>query len=275
MMAGDLDSRLHRAVVRTSLAWQPSEPSVHDIVDQIHRRRVRRVRTWITTGCVVTGLLVVASAYTYVSRTTGNRATTSAAAKSPAISTAPGSGPTPGHSNRAVPSPQAPGTLACISVTVGSDQTPCAGLFVAPALGVQGFSPSNAGTAGNATATAISVSVKVGQRVTVSVPATTAGVWSAPVADSASALPAPLRQELPGSKVSSAVGAMRVAIEVQANRKRSGSTVFVASKPGDVVLTATAVTGCAEASSNRAAPVPSSCIETGTRWAVLVVIASR
>lgn len=273
MTAGDLESRLHRALVQTSLAWQPSEPSAHEIVGQVRRRRARRVRTWIATGCVVTGLTVVAGVYSYVSKTTGNRPTTSATAKSPATPT-PGTAPGPGHSNRVVPSPQAPATQACISVTVGSGQSQCVGFFVSPTLGVQEFSPSNAGPAGNTAALPVSLSMKVGQRVTVSVPATTAGAWSAPVAVPASALPATLRQELPGSEPSSAVGAMRVAIKTQPNRARSGSTVFEALKPGDVTLAATAVTGCAKASSNRAATAPSSCVETGTRWAVLVIIAS-
>lgn len=276
MTPDDLDSRLRRALDEVSSAWQPSGRSATEFLGNVSRRRTRRHRSVVTTGCAVAAAVAVAvgvGVYSTTSRT-DNREASGASLHRPTPSTGSGSSAAPGLSQRAGLPTRASTALECASVKVESGVSRCAGvLFATPSATQGGFATSNAaaGTS-STTATPPSVTIEVGQHVTVSLPATAAGSWGAPVVVAASSLSAPLRQELPVSQSAVRAGVMRAVGRVRAGAKQSGTSVFEAVKPGDVVLMATLAGTCARASNGQATIVSPSCAEISTQWLLLVVV---
>lgn len=265
MTPDDLDSRLRRALDEVSSAWQPSERSTTEFLGDVGRRRMRRHRSLVTTVAAVAAAVAVAvgaGVYSTTSRT-DNRQVSGASLHSP----------TPPTGSRSAASPGGNGTSECASVKVESGVSRCAGVFFATPPATQGFATSNsaAGTS-STTATPTSVTVKVGQHVAVSLPATATGSWRALVLVAPSGLSETLRQELPVSEPAAHSGVMRALGRVRAGAKQSGRSVFEAVKPGDVVLMATLAGTCAHVSSGQATIGSPSCAEISTQWLLLVVV---
>jgi len=65
---------------------------------------------------------------------------------------------------------------------------------------------------------------------------------------------------------------MQAVGRVRAGAKQSGTSVFEAVKPGDVVLMATLADTCAHTSNRQATIVSPSCAEVSTQWLLLVVV---
>jgi hypothetical protein len=115
----------------------------------------------------------------------------------------------------------------------------------------------------------------VGQRFTVRLPAPALGSWRGPVVIAASRLPATLRQGLPASQSTAPAGAVRVVGRVRVGTKRVVTAVFEATKPGDVVLTATLIRACGHTSNRQAKPATPSCTGASTQWLTLLVVVPR
>jgi hypothetical protein len=275
MTLDDLDSRLRRAMDEVSSAWQPKGCSAHELVGDVSRRRVKRHRSVATIGCAVAAAIAVVVGTGVFSTTarTDNRVASGAGLRGPTPSVGSGSTASSGLSPSAG-APSGTNTASeCASVTVESGVSRCAGVFFASAAVIQGFSTSNsaAGTS-STTPSPASVTVKVGQRVTVSLPATTTGHWGAPVVVSTSSLSATLRQELPVSVSHAHPGVMRAVGQARNGARQSGSSVFEAMKPGDVVVTATLARACARASNQQVTTVSPSCAEISNQWLIVVVV---
>ena len=273
MTPDHLDSRLRRTLHEVSSAWQPSGRSATEFLGDVSRRRMRRHRSVVTIGCAFAAAVAVAvgaGVYSTTSRT-DNREASGASLHRPTPSTGSGNAAVPGLSQRV--GPPIRGKDTCASVKVESGVSRCAGVFFATPPATQGFATSN-GAAGTSstTATPASVTVKVGQHVAVSLPATAAGSWRAPVIVAPSRLSATLRDGLPITEPLTYPGVMRVAGHVRAGVERSGTSVFEAVKPGDVVLMATLGGACARASNGQATLVSPSCAEISTQWILLVVV---
>ncbi len=276
MTPDDLDSRLRRALDEVSSVWQPSGRSATEFLGDVSRRRMRRRRSLVTTGCAVAAAVAVAlgvGVYSTTSRT-NNREASGASVHRPTPSTGSGSAAVPGPSQRAGLPTRRNETSECASVKVESGVPRCAGVFFGtPSAAQGGFGTANAaaGTS-STTATPPSVTVKVGQHVAVSLPAAAMGSWRAPVVVAASSLSAPLRQELSVSQAAAHAGVMRAVGRIRPGAKQTGPSVFEAVAPGDVVLTATLAGTCAPASNEQATSVSPSCAEISTRWLLLVVV---
>jgi hypothetical protein len=115
----------------------------------------------------------------------------------------------------------------------------------------------------------------VGQHVTVRLPSTALASWRGPVAIAASRLSATLRRGLPASQFPAPPGAVRVVGRVRVGAKRAVTAVFEATKPGDVVLTATLARACARTSDHQAKSTSPSCTGISPRWLVLLVVVSH
>ena len=275
MTPDDLDSRLRRAMDEVSSAWQPKGSSASELVGEVSRRRVKRHRSVATIGCAVAAVIAVVVGTGVFSTTarTDNRVASGPGLRGPTPSVGSGSTASPGLSTSAG-APSGTSTASeCASVTVESEASRCAGVFFATAAAIQGFSTSNsaAGTS-STTPSPASVTVKVGERVTVSLPATTTGSWGAPVVVSSSSLSATLRQELPVSVSPAHPGVMRTVGRARNGARQSGTSVFEAVKPGDVVVTATLARACARASNLQAPIVSPSCAEISNQWLMVVVV---
>lgn len=278
MTPDDLDLRLRRALDEVSSAWQPTTSSVPELVNAAGRRRARRHRSAMTIGCAVVvgiALVVGAGVYSTTSRT-DNRVASSGSLQKSTPPTASGSTASPGLSKRVAPPHQANHTLECASVTVASGSPQCAGVYVSasPASSALFAHNSVAGTA-DATSTPASLTVPVGQHVTVRLPATALASWRGPVAITASRLSATLGQGLPAGQSPAPPGAVRVVGRVRAGAKRTVTTVFEGTKPGDVVLTATLARACTHAPNHRAKLASPSCTGIPTKWLILLVIVPR
>ena len=274
MTPDDLDSRLRRALDEISSAWQPKGCSAHELVGDVSRRRVKRHRSVATIGCAVAAAIAVVVGTGVFSTTarTDNRVASGAGVRGPTPSVGSGSTASSGLSTSGAPSGTSTAS-ECASVTVESGVSRCAGVFFATAAVIQGFSTSNSAAGTSSTTPSLaSVTVKVGQRVTVSLPATTTGYWGAPVVVSTSSLSATLRQELPVSVSRAHPGVMRAVGQARNGARQSGSSVFEAMKPGDVVVTATLARACARPSNQQATTVSPSCAEISNQWLMVVVV---
>ena len=276
MTPDDLDSRLRRALDEVSSAWRPNGQSPTEFLDDVGRRRMRRHRSVVRIGCAVSAAVIIAigaGVYSTTSRT-DNRVASGASLHRPTPSTGSGSTTAPGLSQRVGAPSRGNDSFECASVKVESGVSRCAGVFFAtPSATPGGFATASAaaGTS-STTATPPSVTVKVGQHVAVSLPATAAGSWRAPVVVAASSLSAPLRQELSVSQAATHAGVMRAVGRVRAGAKQSGTSVFEAVKSGDVVLMATLAGTCARTSNGQATIVSPACAEISTQWLLLVVV---
>jgi hypothetical protein len=275
MTPDDLDSRLRRTMDEVSSAWQPKACPAKELVGDVSRRRVKRHRSVATIGCAVAAAIAVVAGTGVFSTTarTDNRVASGAGVRGPAPSVGSGSTASSGLASSAG-APSGTSTASeCASVTVGSGVSRCAGVFFASAAGIQGFATSNsaAGTS-STTPSPASVTVKVGQRVTVSLPATTTGSWGAPVVVSASNLSTTLRQELPVSVSRAHPGVMRAVGQAQNGARQSDTSVFEAMRPGDVMVTATLARACARASNLQAPIVSPPCAEISNQWLMVVVV---
>ena len=274
MTPDDLDSRLRRALNEVSSAWQPNGCSAKELVGDVSRRRVKRHRSVATIGCAVAAAIAVVVGTGVFSTTarTDNRVASGAGVRGPTPSVGSGSTASSGLSTSGAPSGTSTAS-ECASVTVESGVSRCAGVFFATAAVIQGFSTSNSAAGTSSTTPSLaSVTVKVGQRVTVSLPATTTGHWGAPVVVSTSSLSATLRQELPVSVSRAHPGVMRAVGQARNGARQSGSSVFEAMKPGDVVVTATLARACARASNQQVTTVSPSCAEISNQWLMVVVV---
>jgi hypothetical protein len=274
MTTDDLDSRLRRAMDEVSSAWQPKGSSANELMGDVSRRRVKRHRTVATIGCAVAAIIAVVVGTGVLSTTarTDNRVASGSGPRVP-TPTVGGSTATSGPSS-SVGTPSGAGTESeCVSVSVESGVSRCAGAFFATAAVIQGFASANsAAGASGVTSSPASVTVKVGQRVTLSLPATKAGSWGAPIVASASSLSATLHQELPVSVSRTHPGVMRAVGRARNGARQSGSSVFEAIKPGDVVITATLASACPPASHQQATTVSPSCAEVPNQWFMVVVV---
>ncbi len=275
MTPDDLDSRLRRAMDDVSSAWQSKASSANELMGDVRRRRVKRHRSVATIGCAVAAVIAVVLGTGVFSTTarTDHQVASGAGVRGPTPSVASGSTTSSGLSTSAGAPSGTDTASECASVTVESEASRCAGVFFATAAAIQGNVTANsaAGTS-SSTPSPASVTVKVGQRVTVSLPATTAGNWEAPVVISTSDLSATLRQELPVSVSRAHPGVMRELGRVRNDARQSGSSVFEGMKPGDVVITATLASACPPASHQQATTVPPSCAESSNQWLMVVVV---
>jgi hypothetical protein len=269
MTPDDLDLRLRRAFDEVSSAWQPKEGSATELVSAVSRRRARQHRSVMAIGCAVVATLALVVGVGVYSTTSkpGNREA-SIGLHGPTAPTGSGSPASSGLSPRVVPpQPQANRTLECALVTVESGVSRCGGVYVSTPPASSGFSAQNstADTA-SATSTPASVTVEVGQHVTVRLPAASSGAWRGPGVVATSRLSATLRQELPSSQSPAHPGVVRVG-RVRGGAKGAVTAVFEAAQPGDVVLTATLARACAQAKA-----APPSCAGAWSRWVILLVV---
>jgi hypothetical protein len=257
-----------------SSAWQPKGYPANELMGDVSRRRVKRHRTVATIGCAVAAIIavVVGSGVISTAARTDNRVASGASLRAPTPSVG-GSTATSRHSSGAGTPPGAGTESECVSVGVGPGAQRCAGEFFATAADIRGSAIANsAAGASSVTSSLAPVTVKVGQRLTLSLPPTNAGSWGAPVVASASSLSATLHRELPVSVSRAHPGVMRAVGRARNGARQSGSSVFEAMKPGDVVITATLASTCAPASHQQATTVSPSCAEIANQWFTVVVI---
>jgi hypothetical protein len=254
MMPDDLDTRLRRALIETSSTLPPTRPSATDIVGRIRRRRARR--NMAATSCAAVVVLAVGiGAYSHTSTSHPEAAA-------------------PGVANHSAASKGAQKDLACgVSVTVGAGPSRCAGVF-STAAGQAPVPTSGAASAAQGTnaAASSSVTVGVGGRITVSLPA---GQWGAPTPVPLSALPANVRRDFAGDHPAAPPGILRAVTPVPTGARPSPTTAFEAEKPGVVALTATLANACSIPSDAQTADKPAPCAAARTRWTLFVVIAPR
>jgi hypothetical protein len=178
MTPDDLDTRLRRALHEVSSAWQPNAGSAIALVDSVNRRRVRRHRSALTVGCAMAAAIAVVGTGVFsTSAKTDNRVASGAGLRGQMPSAGSSSTTSAGHSPVAN-LPSGTNTASeCASVTVDSGVSRCAGVS-ANGASIQGIATSNsAAGASSATPSPASIPIKVGQHVTMSLPATTAGFW--------------------------------------------------------------------------------------------------
>jgi hypothetical protein len=298
MAPDEIESRLRRSLAEASADWQPSGPAAADIVDGVRRRRAQRRRTAAMTGCAAVVVLALGVGAYSLAGSTGTPGVSGVKALAPPTST--GAPAASGGAVRLGPSPppaEAPANAAaasCASVTVGSGVPQCAGIIHAPSS-VQGTfgvnsAPGVAGAPATTTSiapspanvpppsppaspTPISVTVRVGQRLAVTLPMTAGGSWGTPVAVPASDLATGTQEEFGGHDALARPGAVRVVRPAHRRRGTRATTVFEAVRPGPVVLSATVRSTCTGDVTR--APGAPSCAVGPTSWTLLVLVTAR
>jgi hypothetical protein len=276
MISDDLEPRLRRAFEEASSAWQPNGGSATDFVRAVSRRRARRRRSVVTIGCGVAALLaVVAGAGIYSTSRTDNREVSSGSLKGATRTTVSGAAVGAGLGKSALaPQPGANPALKCAKVRVESGEPHCAGVFLPTSSISSGSAQSVASAAAPPTSMAATVTVGVGQQVTVVLPATTSGSWRAPTAVDVSGLSPTLHQELPPIQYSADPGVVRVVGGVRRAANQSITAVFEAEKPGDVVLVSTLAPDCGRTPNRQSENISPTCPGASRQWlTVLVVVA--
>lgn len=277
MTSDDLEPRLRRAFDEASSAWQPNGDSANDFVGVIKVRRARKQRKVVTIGCSVAVVLaLVVGVGIYSTSRTDNRQTASAELHGPTRSTVSSSAVVPGlPKSAALPQQQEKPTLKCAKVRVESGVSQCAGVLLSISSISSGSAQISAAATAIPTSTAASVTVEVGQHVTVVLPATPSGSWREPTAVDASRLSPTLRQELPVIEYPVEPGALRVIGRVRRTPNQSVTTVFEAVKPGDVVLMSTLDHDCERPSTEQAQTTSPTCSGISTQWLTVLIVVRR
>jgi len=288
MAPDQLEQRIRRALTGSSSSWQPAGSAASEVVDSVRRRRLRRRRYTATIGsALVVALVVGAGAFSFTSR--GQDAHVFAArAPSAASSSRAASGATSKSAGRAAPSTSsnqetssnqaaAPGPLAgcAVSVAVGSGPSRCAGVLSSGASSAFGIAGTTAHGPSYAAATPESLTVVVGQRVTVELGPSPVGAWRTPAAVRPSALSSRVRQEFALGTPTARHGVLRLVSSRRSGGTGPVSTIFEPLRPGVVVLASTLGGACAPGSSPTATTVPTRCAGVPTTWTLKLIVTSR